>query len=57
MVIQFCMEQLGSLYASGQAGERFAARNSGSLAVIEGCGAQEAVEKTGNSDYTIFCRR
>ena len=27
------------LYASGQAGERFAVRNSGSLAIVEGCGA------------------
>ena len=29
----------GKLYASGQAGERFAVRNSGSFAVVEGCGA------------------
>ena len=28
----------GKLYASGQAGERFAVRNSGSFAIVEGCG-------------------
>ena len=27
----------GKLYASGQAGERFAVRNSGSFAIVEGC--------------------
>ena len=37
----------GSLYASGQAGERFAVRNSGSLAVIEGCGAHGCEYMTG----------
>jgi glutamate synthase (NADPH) large chain len=29
----------GALFASGQAGERFAVRNSGATAVIEGCGS------------------
>lgn len=29
----------GRLFAAGQAGERFAVRNSGAVAVIEGCGA------------------
>jgi glutamate synthase (NADPH/NADH) large chain len=29
----------GSLYAAGQAGERFAVRNSGANAVVEGCGS------------------
>jgi glutamate synthase (NADPH/NADH) large chain len=29
----------GSLYAAGQAGERFAVRNSGATVVVEGCGA------------------
>jgi len=29
----------GSLFAAGHAGERFAVRNSGAVAVIEGCGA------------------
>jgi glutamate synthase (NADPH/NADH) large chain len=29
----------GSLFAAGQAGERFAVRNSGAAAVIEGCGS------------------
>ena len=39
----------GSLYASGQAGERFAVRNSGSLAVIEGCGAHGCEYMTGGT--------
>ncbi len=39
----------GSLYASGQAGERFAVRNSGSFAVIEGCGAHGCEYMTGGS--------
>jgi glutamate synthase (NADPH/NADH) large chain len=29
----------GKLFAAGQAGERFAVRNSGALAVVEGCGS------------------
>ena len=29
----------GSLFAAGQAGERFAVRNSGATVVVEGCGA------------------
>jgi len=29
----------GFLFAAGQAGERFAVRNSGAVAVVEGCGA------------------
>jgi glutamate synthase (NADPH/NADH) large chain len=29
----------GSLFAAGQAGERFAVRNSGAIAVVEGCGS------------------
>ncbi len=37
----------GNLYASGQAGERFAVRNSGSTAVIEGCGAHGCEYMTG----------
>ena len=39
----------GKLYASGQAGERFAVRNSGSLAVIEGCGAHGCEYMTGGT--------
>ena len=39
----------GSLYASGQAGERFAVRNSGSLSVVEGCGAHGCEYMTGGS--------
>ena len=30
----------GKLYASGQAGERFAVRNSGATSVVEGCGSR-----------------
>ena len=37
----------GKLYASGQAGERFAVRNSGSLAIVEGCGAHGCEYMTG----------
>jgi glutamate synthase (NADPH/NADH) large chain len=39
----------GKLFASGQAGERFAVRNSGCLAVIEGCGAHGCDYMTGGS--------
>ncbi len=37
----------GRLFASGQAGERFAVRNSGALAVIEGCGSNGCEYMTG----------
>ncbi|GAB4575474.1 MAG: glutamate synthase large subunit [Rhodothalassiaceae bacterium] len=37
----------GALYAAGQAGERFAVRNSGAEAVIEGCGANGCEYMTG----------
>ena len=37
----------GKLYASGQAGERFAVRNSGSFAIVEGCGAHGCEYMTG----------
>jgi len=39
----------GKLYASGQAGERFAVRNSGSLAIVEGCGAHGCEYMTGGT--------
>ena len=39
----------GKLYASGQAGERFAVRNSGSQAVVEGCGAHGCEYMTGGT--------
>ena len=39
----------GTLYASGQAGERFAVRNSGSLAIVEGCGAHGCDYMTGGT--------
>ena len=39
----------GRLYASGQAGERFAVRNSGSLVVVEGCGAHGCEYMTGGT--------
>ena len=42
----------GKLYASGQAGERFAVRNSGCLAIVEGCGAHGCEYMTGG--YTII---
>ena len=39
----------GKLYASGIAGERFAVRNSGSLSIVEGCGAHGCEYMTGGS--------
>lgn len=39
----------GSLFAAGQAGERFAVRNSGATAVIEGCGANACEYMTGGT--------
>ena len=39
----------GKLFASGQACERFAVRNSGSLAVVEGCGAHGCEYMTGGT--------
>ncbi len=39
----------GSLFAAGQAGERFAVRNSGAEAVIEGCGANACEYMTGGT--------
>ena len=39
----------GRLYASGQAGERFAVRNSGSFAIVEGCGAHGCEYMTGGN--------
>ena len=39
----------GKLFASGQAGERFAVRNSGSLSVVEGCGAHGCEYMTGGT--------
>lgn len=37
----------GKLYASGKAGERFAVRNSGAVAVVEGCGDHGCEYMTG----------
>ena len=39
----------GALYAAGQAGERFAVRNSGAEAVVEGCGANGCEYMTGGT--------
>src|SRR6185503_14822200 len=39
----------GQLYAAGQAGERFAVRNSGATAVIEGCGSNGCEYMTGGN--------
>jgi len=39
----------GVLYASGQAGDRFCVRNSGALAIVEGCGANGCEYMTGGS--------
>ena len=43
----------GKLYASGQAGERFAVRNSGCLAIVEGCGAHGCEYMTGGATIII----
>ena len=43
----------GKLYASGQAGERFAVRNSGSLAMVEGCGAHGCEYMTGGTAIVL----
>jgi len=43
----------GKLYASGQAGERFAVRNSGSFAVVEGCGAHGCEYMTGGTTIIL----
>jgi glutamate synthase (NADPH/NADH) large chain len=37
----------GKLFANGQAGERFAVRNSGAAVVIEGCGSNGCEYMTG----------
>ena len=42
----------GKLFAAGQAGERFAVRNSGAISVIEGCGSNGCEYMTGG---TIVC--
>ncbi len=39
----------GALFAAGQAGERFAVRNSGATAVIEGCGSNACEYMTGGT--------
>ncbi len=39
----------GVLYAAGQAGERFAVRNSGAVAVVEGCGSNGCEYMTGGT--------
>ena len=39
----------GYLYAAGQAGERFAVRNSGATAVVEGCGSNGCEYMTGGN--------
>jgi glutamate synthase (NADPH) large chain len=39
----------GYLFAAGQAGERFAVRNSGATAVVEGCGANGCEYMTGGT--------
>ncbi len=39
----------GKLFAAGQAGERFAVRNSGASAVVEGCGSNGCEYMTGGT--------
>ena len=42
----------GKLFAAGQAGERFAVRNSGAISVVEGCGTNGCEYMTGGT--TVF---
>lgn len=39
----------GALFAAGQAGERFSVRNSGAIAVVEGCGSNGCEYMTGGT--------
>jgi glutamate synthase (NADPH/NADH) large chain len=39
----------GALFAAGRAGERFAVRNSGAVAVVEGCGSNGCEYQTGGT--------
>ena len=43
----------GKLFASGQAGERFAVRNSGSFSIVEGCGAHGCEYMTGGTTIIL----
>ena len=43
----------GRLFAAGQAGERFAVRNSGAAAVIEGCGSNGCEYMTGGTAVVL----
>ncbi|MDP1027920.1 glutamate synthase large subunit [Sphingomonas sp. KR1UV-12] len=43
----------GTLFAAGQAGERFAVRNSGAVVVVEGCGANGCEYMTGGTAVVL----
>ncbi|MBV8574100.1 MAG: glutamate synthase large subunit, partial [Acetobacteraceae bacterium] len=43
----------GRLFAAGQAGERFAVRNSGAIAVVEGCGSNGCEYMTGGTAVVL----
>src|SRR5204863_2116616 len=43
----------GKLFAAGQAGERFAVRNSGATVVVEGCGANGCEYMTGGTAVVL----
>lgn len=43
----------GALFAAGQAGERFAVRNSGATVVVEGCGANGCEYMTGGTAVVL----
>ncbi|MFN6999872.1 MAG: glutamate synthase-related protein, partial [Elioraea tepidiphila] len=43
----------GYLFAAGQAGERFAVRNSGAIAVVEGCGSNGCEYMTGGTTVIL----
>ena len=44
----------GKLFAAGQAGERFAVRNSGAVSVIEGCDSNACEYMTGGTVIVIL---
>ncbi len=47
----------GALFAAGQAGERFAVRNSGAIAVVEGCGSNGCEYMTGGTAVILGAGR
>src|SRR5665213_1564343 len=53
MMALVCGATAGRLFAAGRAGERFAVRNSGATAVVEGCGANGCEYMTGGTAVVL----